>query len=334
MGKGLNVKITTVNELLDTVDGNILGIIEYGKKAEFIEEANIRQMPYQFIQAKCADRNFCEVWYTEETVIYKRTELCKIGESENYCFRAATINDIAGGHKQNAKNAYNEVFSELNLDIYHVVRFWNYIPEINESGDSEERYKEFCAGREEAFSKLYFRNDKVYPAATGIGTDGDNLCICLLAVHKKAIKRNIENPRQLPAYYYPEQYGVSRPKFSRATYVELENKKILFVSGTASIIGAESVYIGDAVMQTKTTLDNIKILLSENNLREHAIKHSKIQENLHYLKVYIKNWVDFFIIKEICERNFEKTKIVYLQEDICRKELLVEVEGVWIEDSK
>ncbi|WP_349945595.1 hypothetical protein ABFV83_17240 [Lacrimispora sp. BS-2] len=330
MGESLYVEIVTANRMFDQIAGNILGIIEYGEKSEFAKEANTKFLPYQFIQVENVSGNFCEVWYTTESVYYKKVEGCSVGESDHFCFRTVTVNDEMGTHQQNAKNAYNQIFLELNLDVYHVVRFWNYIPEINEKGEAQERYKEFCAGREEAFSEFYQKNGKVYPAATGIGTNGSNLCISLLAIHKSANRYNIENPRQVPAYQYPEQYGTSSPKFSRATYVELENEKILLVSGTASIIGTTSVYIGDAFMQTKTTIDNIKILLSEKNLREYFIECSEVRAQLQYLKVYIKNWGDFPIIKQICERSFGNQNIVYLQNDICRKELLVEMEGVWM----
>lgn len=332
MEKCLDVEIVTGNETLDKITDNILGIIEYGEKAIFAEDADIKSLPYQFIQVKSINENFCEVWFTEETVYYRKAESCRTGESENFCFRAVTVQDEAGGHQKKAENAYKQIFSDMKSDIYNIVRFWNYIPNINEKGDVQERYKEFCAGREEAFLEFYHKNGSVYPAATGVGTYGNNLCLSLLAIHKKAERCNIENPNQVPAYRYPKQFGVSSPKFSRAAYVEFESEKILLLSGTASIIGTDSVYIGDVIMQTNTTIDNIKILLDEKNLRKYAIEYSGIQANLKYLKVYIKNWENFSTIKQICENSFEKEKIVYLQNDICRKELLVEIEGVWIEN--
>ncbi|GLB31290.1 pteridine-dependent deoxygenase like protein [Lacrimispora amygdalina] len=330
MEKCLDVAIVTGNETLDKISGNILGIIEYGVNAIFAADADAKSLPYQFIQVKSINENFCEVWFTEETVYYRKSESCRIGESENLCFRTVTVYDEAGGHQEKAENAYKQIFSELNLDLYHVVRFWNYIPNINEKGDVQERYKEFCAGREDAFLELYHKNDSVYPAATGVGTYGNDLCLCLLAVHKKAKRCNIENPNQVPAYCYPRQFGASSPKFSRAAYVEFQSEKIMLISGTASIIGTESVYMGDVVMQTNTTIDNIKILFDEKNLRKYAIDYWRIKAKLKYLKVYIRNWDDFPIIRQICENRFEKEKIVYLQSDICRSELLVEIEGVWI----
>ena len=331
MENGIHVKIVKVNETIDKITGNILGIIEYGETAVFADDADLKFLPYQFIQVENINENFCEVWYTPELVYYRNISSCRIGEGENFCFRTVTLEDETEGHQEKARNAYKQIFSELNLNTYHVVRFWNYIPRINDMGDVQERYKEFCAGREEAFLEFYHKNGSVYPAATGVGTYGKDLCLSLLAVHKKAKRCNIENPNQVPAYCYPRQFGASSPKFSRAAYVESECEKMLLISGTASIIGTESVYIGDVVMQTNTTIDNIKILFDEKNLKKYAIDYWEIKTNLEYLKVYIKNWDDFPIIKQICENSFEKEKILYLQSDICRTELLVEMEGVWLE---
>lgn len=47
------------------------------------------------------------------------------------------------------------------------------------------------------------------------------------------------------------------------------------------------------------------------------------------IKSDIKCWEDYQKIRAICERNFDKNKIIYMQSDVCRQELLVEIEGVW-----
>ena len=49
---------------------------------------------------------------------------------------------------------------------------------------------------------------------------------------------------------------------------------IFFVSGTASIIGAETVYAGNIEMQTITTIENIIRLISENNLKQYEIENN------------------------------------------------------------
>ena len=218
---------------------------------------------------------------------------------------------------------------EFDFNVFRVVRFWNYIPGINEYGEYDEHYKEFCVGRERAFYNFYKENGEVYPAATGIGSNGKDLCIVLLAVHIDASRYSIENPRQIPAYEYPTKFGISSPKFSRATFVQYKKNKILFVSGTASIIGSSSVYTGDVKKQLYTTIENVNLLFCKENLHRYSVLSNDNDMNLRYIKVYIKCWEDYQKIRAICERNFDKNKIIYMQSDVCRQELLVEIEGVW-----
>ncbi len=310
------------------LNGNILGVIEYGKnKTKSIELKS--NLPYQFIQMGNIEKNIYEVWFTDETVIYKQIGSCMEGKSFHYCFRAIEENDSEGKYSENAEKAYRNILKELNFNIFRVVRFWNYIPKINEYGESDEHYKEFCIGRERAFYNFYKKHGEVYPAATGIGSSGKKLCIVLLAVHVDVSRYSIENPRQVPAYEYPLKFGNSSPKFSRATYVHYKKSKILFLSGTASIIGSSSVYDGDVEKQVHTTVENISLLFSKENLNKHSLILDDNNMKLRYVKVYIKNWEDYERICGICEKYFDKEKIFYMQSDVCRKELLVEIEGIW-----
>lgn len=65
------------------------------------------------------------------------------------------------------------------------------------------------------------------------------------------------------------------------------------------------------------------------NLHRYSVLSNDNDMNLRYIKVYIKCWEDYQKIRAICERNFDKNKIIYMQSDVCRQELLVEIEGVW-----
>lgn len=325
MGK-LDVEVFSDLENVLQINSNILGVIVYGKdKTESVK----LNLPYQFIQMENVEKSIYEVWFTDETVEYKEYGKCMEGKSLHYCFRAVEEKDSEGEHSENAEKAYRNILQEFDYDVFRVVRFWNYIPEINKHGECDEHYKEFCVGRERAFYNFYKENGKVYPAATGIGTNGNALCIVLLAVHIDASRQSIENSRQIPAYEYPAKFGVSSPKFSRATYVQYREDKIFFLSGTASIIGSSSVFVGEIEKQLYTTVENISLLFSEENLRRNSLSLDGDDMNLRYIKVYIKNWEDCQKIRTICERYFDKDKIFYMQSDVCRKELLVEIEGVW-----
>lgn len=332
--KMLDVRIIKKKDLFSLLNSNVLGVIEYGEKRELFLDENHMVLPYQFIQVKSIQENFFEIWNTCELVTYRKVGNCNIGESKHFCLRAVTVNDTVGDHKKNAESAYNQIMKNLNLKKYRIIRFWNYVSEINARGNSQERYKEFCVGREKAFSQILYNSQETYPAATGIGIKGNNICISLLAVNDETMYCGIENPRQTPAYAYPKKYGNSSPKFSRGAYINIDEQKVWFVSGTASIIGSDTIYVDDVVKQTETTIENIEILLSSENLKKHIDDNPDIQNDLRCLKVYIRSWDDVPIIKTLCEKKFDKEKIIYMQNDICRKNLLVEIEGVWMKESK
>lgn len=179
MGK-LNVDVFSDLKDIFQISGNILGVIVYGKDKN--KSAKL-DLPYQYVQMQNVEKNIYEVWFTDETVEYKQYGNCVEGKSLHYCFRAVEENDSEGEHSENAEKAYRNILQEFDFNVFRVVRFWNYIPGINEYGEYDEHYKEFCVGRERAFYNFYKENGEVYPAATGIGSNGKDLCIVLLAVH-------------------------------------------------------------------------------------------------------------------------------------------------------
>lgn len=327
MNGKLDVKIFNKESDITVFKEKILGIVEYGKKQKGKNLIVGKSIPYQFIKVENTSQSSYEVWYTDENVNYNNEGYCNVAESNSYCFLTATVKE-SKNYQAESEMAYKKLFSFLDMKKYCGIRFWNYISDINSIGNSEEKYKEFCRGREKAFLNYYTKVAKDYPAATGIGCKGNDICISLLAVNKEMRIRNIENPRQIPAYQYPKAYGVSTPKFSRATYISNNTAKYIFVSGTASIIAADTVYSDDVKMQTLTTIENIFVLLSAENLKLYNINGISIEKNLKLIKVYIRDWNDYVIVKKLCEKKFGQVEALYFQNDICRKDLLVEIEAV------
>ena len=135
----------------------------------------------------------------------------------------------------------------------------------------------------------------------------------------------IENPRQLSAYHYPRRYGMHPPVFSRATLLRQCGGLALFISGTASIVGHRSLHIGDIAAQTRETLANIEALLGEANRAAPGARFS-LRELA--CKVYVRRPADLPIIQaELHAALGAGVRGVYLQADICRQDLLVEIEG-------
>lgn len=222
--------------------------------------------------------------------------------------------------------AYNDIFAALDTTGYATVfRFWNYMAGINEHSHGLERYRQFNFGRQEAFAKRGLLDKDAIPAACALGFESGPLTVAFLAGKGKGIA--IENPRQVSAYRYPPQYGPRSPLFSRATLADLGNAEVLFLSGTASILGHETLHAGDAVRQTGETLTNIEAVLSEANKR--AKRPFSLASMLY--TVYVRRPDDVAAVRKELERVVGPgLHATYLQADICRQDLLLEIEAVSI----
>jgi chorismate lyase / 3-hydroxybenzoate synthase len=221
--------------------------------------------------------------------------------------------------------AYSDIFKALDATGYDsIFRFWNYMAGINEHSHGLERYRQFNFGRQEAFARPGSVGKGTIPAACALGFESGPLTVAFLAGKSNTIP--IENPRQVSAYRYPSQYGPRSPLFSRATLAEAGDAELLFLSGTASIIGHETLHAGDVLKQTRETLVNIEAVLGEANKRAKR-SHFDLRSMLY--TVYVRNAADVATIREELERAVGPgLHAVYLQADICRQDLLLEIEAV------
>ena len=222
--------------------------------------------------------------------------------------------------------AYQEIFDVLDETQHrHLIRIWNYLPEINAPAGGDERYRHFNSARQMAFRKSGRATMGTVPAACALGSPaGSPLSIYFLAARRPA--RMIENPRQTSAYHYPPKFGRHSPIFSRACVWGESGRARLFVSGTASIVGHETIHRGDVVAQTRETMVNIGALLEEAN---RIVGSSHYALNDLKLKVYVRNPADLPAIEAtLSELLHPVAAIVYLQADVCREDLLVEIEAV------
>ena len=137
----------------------------------------------------------------------------------------------------------------------------------------------------------------------------------------------IENPRQVSAYHYPAQYGLRSPTFSRASLATLPQQELLLISGTASIVGHETLHQGDVRNQVFETLRNVQALLDQANLRSQADSGYHLHDL--NLRVYVRHEKDAALIQALVEESIGSgLQAIYLNADICRKELDVEIEGI------
>ena len=221
--------------------------------------------------------------------------------------------------------AYREIFAVLKETQHrHLIRVWNYLPEINGDADGDERYRHFNSARLSAFRDSGRSTIGSVPAASALGSPaGSPISIYFLASRQPP--QMIENPRQISAYHYPPKFGKHSPIFSRACVLSESAGTNLFVSGTASIVGHETLHQGDVIAQTRETLANIEALLGEAN-RIVGARHYSLDELK--FKVYVRQPADLGAIESALSAALPPAaSIVYLQADVCREDLLVEIEA-------
>lgn len=236
----------------------------------------------------------------------------------------------AGGLQDCARRAYEAIFAALDgSGCPHPLRFWNYVPHINAVSGGLERYRQFNIGRQQAFLAAGRPAFEGAPAACALGTHGGRLSVHFLAANRAPTP--LENPRQVSAYRYPTDYGPRPPTFSRAALADL-GAPVLFVSGTAAIVGHRSLHAGDAAAQTRETFVNLRALIDVANARLGAPVFSL--ERLAYT-VYVRRAADADIVRAQFEAAVGKESpaardVAYAQADICRAELLVEIEATGV----
>jgi enamine deaminase RidA (YjgF/YER057c/UK114 family) len=280
--------------------------------------------------------DLCEVWRvaSPEVELFSGSGQARVSYrfSDDLLFGSLTIaeraidaHDDAGALQLATEIAYQEIFDVLNeTEHRHLIRVWNYLPQINAQAGGDERYRHFNSARQMAFRKSGRATMGTVPAASALGSPaGSPLCIYFLAARRPP--KMIENPRQTSAYHYPPKFGRHSPIFSRAC-VWGEPGSRLFVSGTASIVGHETIHRGNVVAQTRETMVNIAALLEEANRSVNSNRYSL--DGLK-LKVYLRNSSDLTAVKTtLSELLSPAASIVYLQADVCREDLLVEIEAV------
>jgi chorismate lyase/3-hydroxybenzoate synthase len=273
---------------------------------------------------------FAQYWFTDQQISqakYKNIRyahtpqmmfgLIQLSWSSNEDFQALT-------HK-----AYCEIYEcLLNSSCQHLLRTWNYFPKITATDSHQiqkNHYEAFCHGRLQAMHDSGIKT-KVYPAATVIGSHNDNLQIYFLASDTPGTA--VENPRQTSAYHYPVEDNQNQPLFSRGLLKTWGQRTHFYVSGTASIVGHETLHIDDVCAQLNESINNVEMLVQHANEKHHTQLNA--QDDLLYMKVYIRHREDVDQINQVLAAKLSKnTPRALLLGDICRESLLVEIEAFY-----
>jgi chorismate lyase/3-hydroxybenzoate synthase len=239
----------------------------------------------------------------------------------------------AGEFRAGARRLYESLRHILagRLRTPHPVRIWNFIPRILEPlGDLPHRYMEFNAGRFEAYEQWYASRANFaleLPTATGTGQSGRHLDVhCLCAAHPGT---PVENPRQVAAYRYSPRYGPLPPCFARATRLfNGHGVDWLLVGGTASVAGEDSAHLGDLDGQIEETALNLQSLVHAATGLAVSAREAMLGRFEH-LRVYHPRPEDACYLSQALAARFPSIdRLELVQSDLCRPELLLEIEGV------
>ncbi|MBQ9678782.1 MAG: hypothetical protein IJV44_11670 [Prevotella sp.] len=110
-------------------------------------------------------------------------------------------------------------------------------------------------------------------------------------------------------------YGVS---FERGTRVDYQDRRHVFISGTASINNkGEIMHPKDIVKQTERMWENVEALLKEAECTF---------EDVGEIVVYLRDTADYLLVKEMFEERFHGKPYVIVHAPVCRPGWLVEME--------
>lgn len=245
------------------------------------------------------------------------------------------------------RNAATKAFDQMKaildaegMSFNHIVRQWNFIGNILEIKNEFQNYQIFNEVRSEFYQK--YRTLHSYPAATGIGMKLGGVLIdfCAVITNDTIEVKPIENPNQINAYEYSHQVlkGISGdgrsvlhpPQFERALLLRNKIQSTLFISGTASIIGQDTIGIDDVEKQTIVTIENINKLTDQKIIGQFSANSDADWGNFIFLRVYVKNQEDFSKVKMLCAEQFPEIPAIFIESDICRENLLVEIEAEFL----
>lgn len=243
-----------------------------------------------------------------------------------------TLQGLGGGRHSGApSSAGAEAISQADrllrrsgCDYAAVARTWFYLDRILEW------YGDFNRTRDRAYETIPFQGiqtqgQRFFPASTGIGGRSTNAGPCTLDV--LAVCR--EQGRSPPFRFLgssmqkdPISYGSA---FSRAVSIEVAGGSLIQISGTAAIEReGKSLFPGDALAQMDYTLDVVASLLAT---------HRVGLESICAATAFIKRAEDAPILRSVLTaRGLVGLPAVVVVSDICREELLFELDGEAVSD--
>lgn len=235
-------------------------------------------------------------------------------------------------------NALQRWIDRVGLSCDHIIRQWNYIGRILDfslhgaTGEMRQNYQEFNAVREKFYQQ--YKNDTLYPAATGIGCDYAGIIVDAVLFETADGHRPpaLKSPVQAEAFDYTERVLVGKaaktpPLFSRARLQTIRRQPaanlplLCWISGTASIAGEATIDPESPEKQLDNTIQSIASLVATSEYPVPVYDRVRL-----YLKPTLSEGQVARLVKNLhAHYPPEICQVVYA--DVCRDNLWVEIEA-------
>ncbi|MEY2168766.1 pteridine-dependent deoxygenase [Rhodanobacter sp. 1-6] len=290
-----------------------LAVFGFGGHAADTDDPRWLRVPLEAFDAPAS----LEAWQVDGPVQHGRHGALRWSAGGSWLYAALELDEREhGGPAGAARVAYAQLREFIGgRDERQVLRLWNYQGAINQGDGDTERYKLFCDGRAEGCGDWFAGG---YPAATAIGHHGDPHLLQVYLLASAQAGTAVENPRQVSAWRYPRQYGRTAPGFARA--MRLPAQDALAISGTAAVVGHASAHAGDTAAQLDEILINLEALLASAGMPAGFDTQAP-------LKAYVRHLADAPRVRERLQQRLPGVPVLLLHGDVCRSELLVELDG-------
>lgn len=307
-------------------DASTFAIVRYGGAASDVTIADGRIYIDVAIPVLGHSGGCLELWSTDSPLRHDTIGPLHLVHNDTFLFGAMRLDDTLPLEQASHEGYQNALALLAARGFPAPLRMWNYLPHIVGHDAPGERYQLFCCGRHTAFNTAP-GYESLLPAASALGSHGPGLVVYFLAAREPGLQ--VENPQQVSAFHYPHQYGPRSPSFSRAVIKPWADATHFYLSGTASVRGHASLHHNDSAAQLQLTLDNIERLLRHGRTLHPTapIRLSALQ----LLKVYVRHAADYPAVRsELEQRLGAQHAVLYLLADVCRAELLLEIEGICV----
>jgi len=198
----------------------------------------------------------------------------------------------------------------------NVIRTWFFVQNIDAN------YQGLVVARRELFAQQGLTPQTHFIASTGIeGTYSDvNAKVIMDAYAISGVQPNQIQYLAATDYLSPTHiYGVT---FERGTAVSYQDRKHIFISGTASIDSKGNIlYPGDIQKQLARTVENVEALLTE---------AGGTLQDMGVLIVYVRDLSDFGLVRQELKQRFGDIPLETIVAPVCRPGWLIEMETIAI----